>query len=128
MTPMVKIIEKDLSYEIVGCCFKVHNKLGRFCSERQYADELEKVLTENKIYFIRECELDKIFPGTLLGNRADFLIEKRIILDIKAKKFITKEDYDQMLRYLYCSKLPLGLIINFRNTYLKAKRVVNNKL
>jgi len=56
----------------------------------------------------------------------DFIIENKIIIDIKAKKFITKEDYYQMLRYLKGANLELGIIYNFRNTYLKPKRVLNS--
>ena len=59
------------------------------------------------------------------SNKVDFLVDGKVLLDIKAKKFITKEDYFQMQRYLKCSKLDLGLIVNFRNVYVKAQRVIN---
>ena len=62
-----------------------------------------------------------------MGNRVDFLVENAIVIDIKAKKFITKKDYFQMLRYLEAANLQLGIIINFRNTYLKPKRIINSK-
>lgn len=120
-----KFILGELSYKITGICFKVHNDLGRFCSERQYSDKLEETLKENNIDYKREFEIAKLVDSPL-GNRPDFIIENKIILDVKAKKFITKEDYYQMLRYLKASNLELGLIVNFRNTYLKPKRVINN--
>jgi GxxExxY protein len=120
-----KYIPGDLSYKINGICFKVYNGLGRFCSERQYADKLEELLNENKVEYKREFEISKLVDSQL-GNRPDFIIENQIILDVKAKKFITKEDYYQMMRYLEASNFQLGLIVNFRNTYLKPKRVVNN--
>lgn len=116
----------DLSYQITGICFEVHNDLGRFCRERQYSDRLEQLLKENNIDYKREIRIDKLTDSPE-GNIADFLIENKIVLDIKAKRFITKEDYYQMLRYLKASKLQLGLIVNFRNTYLKPKRVINNE-
>ena len=46
-------------------------------------------------------------------------------MDIKAKRLITKEDYYQILRYLKVAGLKLGIIVNFRNTYLKPKRIMN---
>lgn len=122
-----KFILGDLSYKITGICFKIHNKLGRFCSERQYSDKLEEVLKENKIDHKREFEIAKLVDSPL-GNRPDFIIKNKIILDVKAKKFITKEDYYQMLRYLKAANMELGLIVNFRNTYLKPKRVLNSQL
>ncbi len=115
----------DLSYKINGLCFNVHNELGRFCREKQYSDKFEEILKLNKISYKREYKINKLdFPE---GNVVDYIIEDKIILDLKAKKFITKEDYYQMLRYLKAANLQLGLIINFRNTYLKPKRVINSK-
>lgn len=120
------IIYKELSFKINGACFRVHNNLGRFCSERQYSDKLEETLKEENIAYKREFEVSKLIESPQ-GNRPDFIIENKIILDVKAKKFVTKEDYLQMMRYLSASNFRLGLIVNFRNTYLKPKRVVNNK-
>ena len=124
----MSLIEPTLSYKITGLCFKVHNRLGRFASERQYCDELEKLLIENGIGYKRELEIFTFQPDAPKGNKVDFFIEQRIMFDAKAKKFITKVDYDQMIRYLYASKCKLGLIVNFRMTYLKPKRVVNNQV
>ena len=59
------------------------------------------------------------------GNIVDFIIDGKILIDLKAKRFITKEDYYQMLRYLKSSGLKLGLVVNFRGTYLKPKRIIN---
>ncbi len=123
----MEIIEKDLSFKIAGCCFKVHKKLGRFCSERQYSDELEKQFESNNISYKRECEIKSLNNESPAGNRVDFVIEDRLPVDIKAKKFITKEDYYQMLRYLYGLDVKLGMIVNFRSTFIKPKRVINDK-
>lgn len=117
-----KLLLPELSYKITGLCFKVHSKLGRFCREKQYADELENIFRENDISHKREIEINK------QGNRFDFLIENKIVLEVKAKNYITKEDYFQTQRYLQMNNLELGLIVNFRNSYLKPKRVLNTKL
>ena len=116
-----RILYKELSYKLTGIFFGVHNKLGRFLSERQYSDEVEKRLKLGGIEYKREFEI----PGDIKGNRVDFLIENKMIADIKAKRIITRDDYYQMLRYLKVGKLKLGLIVNFRNTYLKPKRIAN---
>lgn len=125
-TNKTKLLHPELSYKISGVLFKVHNKLGRFCREIQYGDLLEVELRNANLVFERE----KVLPISDISekdisNKVDFLIENKILLDIKAKKFITKEDYFQMQRYLKCSKIELGLIANFRNTYVKAQRVIN---
>jgi GxxExxY protein len=89
--------------------------------------KFEKYLKKDKYNYLRETELNKTFNSGINGNIPDFLIENKIIIDFKAKKFIIKEDYYQMLRYLEIANLPLGIIVNFRNTYLKPKRIINSK-
>ena len=121
-----KIIYPELSYKLTGLLYKTHNELGRFCRERQYCDEFEILLKKLNIGYKREYDLVGM-GKEIRGNRVDFLIKNKILIDFKAKKFITKEDYYQMLRYLECSNLKLGLVVNFRNAYLKPKRIINMK-
>ena len=85
---------------------------------------LERLLVDNKIKFTREYSLpvDKI--DNLRTNIVDFMIEDKILVDLKAKAIITKEDYYQMNRYLQAGNFKLGLIVNFRNKYLKPIRVI----
>ena len=124
-----KIIYPELSYKITGLCFRVQNEMSRFAKERQYADRLEQLLKINHIKYQREIKLPFQFQGEKVKrNVADFLIEDKILLDCKAKKFISKEDYFQMQRYLKAAELRLGLIVNFRNNHLKPQRVINYSL
>jgi GxxExxY protein len=123
----MELICEDLTYKINGVCFKTHRDLGRFCRERQYGDKLEFLFKETGVDFKREYEIRDFNKSSPAGNKVDFLIESKIIPEVKAKKFITKEDYFQMLRYSEASNLQLGLIVNFRNTYLKPKRIINSK-
>ncbi len=127
MIPINELVEKDLSYKITGICFKVHNEHGRFLTEKQYCDALANELLNSGILFVREPSLDTSDRVIKIG-RPDFVIEEKIILDAKAKKFVTKEDYEQMMKYLTLTKKRLGLIVNFHNTYLRPKRVLNYKL
>lgn len=121
----IEVLYPELSYAINGACFNVHNELGRFCREIQYADELEREFSKRKINYKREQRLYK--EGAFTRNILDFIIEDCIILELKAKVVITKEDYYQTKRYLISSDKKLGLIVNFRDTYLKPRRVLNNK-
>jgi len=118
-----KLIYPELSYRIIGVLFKAHNKLGRYCKERQYQDIIEEFLKKENIKFEREKEIP--ITSEVSGNRVDFVIENKIILECKAKEIITKIDYYQILRYLKASNIKLGLLVNFRNKYLRPKRLVN---
>lgn len=116
-----KIIHKEFSYKINGILFKVHNELGRYCREKQYADKIEELLKENQISYKRERKISGDLAG---GNIPDFDIENKILLEIKAKRFVTREDYYQIQRYLQTNKIKLGLLVNFRNRYLKPIRII----
>lgn len=123
-----KIIYPELSYTVCGLCFETHNQLGRFRNEKQYADALDVLLNKNNIKYKREEFLPSSFEGEKKRNIPDFIIENKIILDLKAKRIITKEDYFQMKRYLSSSSLKLGIIVNFRQNYINPKRVINTEM
>lgn len=124
---MHKIIEPELSYQLTGLCFKTHKKLGRFAREKQYCDDLEEQLKQSGLIYAREFEIKKLNSTSPAGNKVDFLVENKVIIDCKAKAFITKADYLQMQRYLQAASIKLGLIVNFRSYYLKPKRIINIK-
>ena len=121
-----ELLFPKLSYKITGILFTIHNELGRFCTERQFCDAIEQEFKENNIKYIREKNIN----SNAKGDRVDFCVEDEIIVECKAKKFITKEDYLALQRYLQNSGKKLGLLVNFRNTYLRPKRVIRieNKL
>lgn len=124
MTLNTKLLRKDiiypeLSYKITGICLEVKKELGRFGREKQFCDRLEQKFIENQMRYAREFTVS----GT--GNRVDFIVEDLILLEIKAKPFIEKQDYFQTQRYLKILNLKLGLIINFQSVYLKPQRVIN---
>lgn len=119
-----KIIYPELSYRINGLLFKVHNELGRYCREIQYAEYFEKLLQENNIKYEREHVLPVAHIENHFTNIVDFVINGQILIDLKAKPVVKREDYNQMLRYLDASKCKLGIIINFRSKYLQPIRVI----
>jgi GxxExxY protein len=113
------ILYPELSYKITGLCLEVKKELGRFAKEKQYSDRLEQKFIDNGIKYSREFNVE----GT--GNRVDFIIEDILLLEIKARPFINKEDYFQTQRYLKILNLKLGLLINFQSIYLKPQRIIN---
>jgi GxxExxY protein len=119
-----KILYRDLSYRINGLLFDVHNALGRYCREKQYGDALENLLKGKRIVFEREKALPIPLVNNTETNKVDFVIEGDVLLELKAKLIITKEDYSQIQRYLQASKIKLGLLINFRSKYLKPIRII----
>ena len=115
-----KLIHGNLTYLINGICFETHNELGRFSKEKQYSNYLEKRFKEEDLKYRREFSISDS------GNIVDFIIDDKIILEIKAKRLITKADYYQVQRYLQITGLKLGLLVNFRSKYLKPKRILRS--
>jgi GxxExxY protein len=119
-----KIVFKELSYQVTGLLFKVHNELGRYCRERQYGDVLEERLRSVGIPYEREKPLPIDAVAYQFTNKADFVIDSKLLLELKAKSVVLKDDYYQVLRYLDAGQYKLGMIVNFRNKYLKPIRVI----
>lgn len=122
-----KVFYPELSYQVTGILFAVHNELGRFCNEKQYADGVEKHLQDGGLTYEREKVLPISFEGEMEGrNKIDFLIADAIVLELKAKRILTKEDYYQTKRYLVALTKKLGILVNFQQKYLTPKRVLNS--
>ncbi len=121
-----KLIYELDTYILRGILFKIHNNLGRFRSERQYADAFEQTLKEKSIQYEREKILNKSFPGEKANRcRIDFLIKEKIIIELKVKPRILNSDYSQCQRYLCSLNLNLCLLVNFRPRYLAVRRILN---
>jgi GxxExxY protein len=78
----VKLLHSELSYKIVGICFDVHNELGRFAREKQYGNLITTKLKEANIKFQRELQISDT------GNVLDFLIDEKIVLELKCEEII----------------------------------------
>ena len=126
---MPEILFKDLCYRLNGLFFELQNELGSACSERQYQDAIEFKFRAAGIDYEREKDLlFKLKEGNIAGNRVDFVIDGKIALDTKAKKYITRDDFKQMLRYLKAGQYKLGLLVNFGSSEVQIKRVVNSDI
>ncbi|MDP3771395.1 MAG: GxxExxY protein [bacterium] len=123
------VIERDLSFELTGVFFEIHNALGRFCHERQYSDAITVALTTKRIPFEREKVLDPMFPGEPPGrHRVDFLVDRRILIEVKAKPAVERIDYVQVHRYLAALQLKLGLLVNFGTKLVVPRRILNSQI
>lgn len=122
-----KVIYPELSYKINGILFAVHNGLGRFYNEKQYCDAIEEWLKKIDIEYQREVVLPPSFEGERPGrNRVDFIIDNKIILEVKAKPFVGREEYYQVRRYQTSLKNKLAILVNFRQRYIYPKRILNS--
>jgi len=121
------LIYKELSYMLFGLLYEVHNELGRYCNEKQYGDKFEEFLKKNKVEYQREFILPLSFPSEKMGrNKADFIVDNKIILEFKNKRRSDRTDYYQLQRYLRAADKKLGILVNFRQLNLAPKRILNS--
>lgn len=123
---MSSFLYNEDTYKIIGICMSVHRELGKGFSEIVYGDALEIELIDNNINFSREKLFDIVYKGNLLPHKykADFIIDNKIVLEIKAISTLTDSHVKQTLNYLAVSKLKLGLLINFGEDSLKHRRII----
>lgn len=122
---MTDILHKDLSYIINGILFDVHNQVGKSASESQVADLIEHELKQKNIPYKRELILPEQYGEKPGRHRVDFLIDNKVVLEIKTRQFLKKEDYFQLKRYLVSLNMALGILVNFREERLHPKRILN---
>lgn len=110
-----------ISYDIIGCAYKVHSKLGPGLLESTYQVCLEHEL--KKLGFLVESEkaLPVVYYEIKLdtGYRIDLLINKNVIVELKSVEAINDIHIAQILTYLKLSNIKLGLLINFNVKDLK---------
>ncbi|MCC5928903.1 MAG: GxxExxY protein [Cyclobacteriaceae bacterium] len=119
------LIYKEESYRIIGKCMEVHNELGHGFLEIVYKDALELVFKQDGIPFEREKEYEVWFRGVLLPHNfyADFVVENKIILEVKCVSILTEEHIARTINYLKVSGNKLGLLVNFGRGKLEYKRL-----
>lgn len=121
-----KVVYPELSYIIMGILFEVHNKLGTKYQEKHYQKAIETKLKMLKIPYQREVKVDIQFENQPLGEFfIDFIIDNKIILEIKKVWKVSQDDIKQVLRYLEATKLKLAIIANFKHKTLEYRRVLN---
>ena len=119
-----------ITEQIVGAAIDVHRALGPGLLESVYESCLEFDLIERGLRTQRQVALPVIYKEVSLdaGYRVDLLVEKRVIVEIKAVEQILPVHKAQLLTYLRLSNLRVGLLINFNVDVLRngISRVVNN--
>ena len=119
---------ENITGEIIGCAMEVHSCLGNGFQELIYQRSLAVDLAEKNIDFHREVEIPIYYKGVEVGTRrADFLIENKILVELKAVIELDDVHLAQALNYLEAYNLEIGLLINFGSKSLQIKRLLNKK-
>jgi GxxExxY protein len=118
----------DLSSSIIAAAIEVHRELGPGLLESAYERCLAQELCLRKIPFERQKRLPVHYKGVQLecGYRLDFLVDGRMVVEVKTVDVLLPIHRAQVLSYLKLGGWKLGLLINFHVPLLREgiKRVV----
>jgi GxxExxY protein len=118
----------EITYKINGCAMKVHNTLGNGFQEVIYQRCLAIELEKAGFNFEREIEQAIYYEGIHVGTRrADFVVEKKIMVELKAVINLEDVHLAQAKNYVVAYDFSVGLLINFGATSLQFKKVFNPK-
>jgi len=122
--------ENEITELVIGCAIQVHKELGPGLLESAYEECLNYELSKYDLKVERQKPLPLIYEEVKMecGYRADFVINQKVVLEIKSVEALNDIHLAQMITYLKLAKCRLGLLINFNvlKVVSGVKRVVNN--
>ena len=117
----------ELTGKIIGCAFEVHKFLGNGFQEVIYQRALSIELKNIGLDFERELEQPifyKDYPEEIGTRRADFVVEGKVLIELKAVISIEEVHVAQILNYLRAYRFEVGLLINFGSKSMGFKRLI----
>jgi len=118
---------KNLAFKLLGICFDIHNNYGCGHNERIYQSLLKERFEKEKLKFLSQPKIPVFskLTGKRIGSYIpDFLLEDKIIIEIKATGILLKRQEVQLLEYLKTTPYEVGYLINFGLPKLYYKRFI----
>ena len=122
------LLYPQLSYQIIGILFDIFLNFGYGYRENQYQKAIEVGLKKSGIKYSKEVPIKITYREKFITtNYLDFLIDDKIILEIKQGEWFSRKDIEQVYNYLKSTKLKLGILARFTRSGVKFKRIINVK-
>lgn len=122
------LLYPELSYEVVGAIYEVWKKLGSAFKESIYQKALEQEFQKRQIYFDSQKQIPVIYNEKKIGVYVpDFVINDKILLEIKYLPRITFKEKKQVWYYLKGTDYKLLLLVNFGGPRLEIIRRIYDK-
>lgn len=119
------MLYEELSFAIVGAALEVHRVLGRGFLEAVYEEALAHEFSLRHIPYERQVPLPVTYKEKRIGEyRADFVIDGKIVIEIKASSALISAHEAQAQHYLAATSLRLAILFNFGANSLQIKRVI----
>jgi len=125
MEGFIMLQEEQISFAIQGCVFEVYRQLGCGFLEKVYEKALLAELESQGLRAETQVPVTVQYKNVVVGEYfADIVVEKRIILELKAQQKLPQASKAQLLNYLKATGLHLGMLVNFAFPKASVKRVV----
>jgi|SRR5665213_3297506 len=109
-----------LTEKIIGCAIEVHRHLGAGLLEHTYEAAMCLEMDRRRIAYDRQAVFAITYKGTPLGDhRVDLIVEKTVVVELKSVERFDPVFMAQVLTYLRCTGLRVGLLINFNGSVLR---------
>jgi len=114
---------EDITHKIIGCAYKVFNKLGFGFFESVYKKSMIIELTRENLKVEAERPLKVYYDGHVVGDfYVDLFVEDEVVVEFKSVRNLAKEHEVQLVNYLNGMQKDIGLLINFGPSGVKVKR------
>ena len=118
---------KEVTERLIGIFFNIYNELGHGFLECVYEQAFSVVLAENNIFFERQIAIPVWFHRIQIGEfRADLLVDKKVLIELKTGRDIDSAWEKQLLNYLRATDIEVGLLFNFGPTAQFRRYVFEN--
>ena len=116
---------EELTEKIIGCAYRVYNTMDSGYLESVYEKCFLIELEKNNLHAEAQKPIVVYYQGIEVGNFiADIIVDKKIIIEIKAIKQLIKTHEVQLVNYLTATGIDVGLLVNFSNEKIEIKRKV----
>ena len=104
----------ELTEKIIKIFYKVYNRLGYRFLEKVYENALMIEFRKQSIPAVSQSPVKVLYEGSIIGEYfADILVDNKVIVEIKATKYLVKDNEAQLLNYLKATNSEVGLLLNF---------------
>ena len=125
----MELSDEDLTFKVIGCFRWVYNDYGPGLLESAYVGALVRACTKRELKVEREVHVPFYFDGVVVANyRMDLVIERRLIVEVKASESVHREHIKQVLHYVRATDFELALLLNFGPKPVVKRFVLRNPL
>lgn len=122
------LIDDKYSNRVIGAAIEVHRRLGPGFLEAVYHKALRCELTALRIDWASEVEVPILYRGTVVGrHRLDLVVGGELVVELKATGRLEFVHFAQVRSYLAASGIRVGLLLNFDQTRVTIRRVVDQE-